>query len=111
MELPVLIERLPDQRGFAARLVAPLNLSVEAATAEEAHQQLATLLQARLQEGIEFRSLAVTCGSVQRVKVGWLPDDELTQEWRELIQQFRAECDTADRARLDKASDAPETAS
>jgi hypothetical protein len=29
-----------------------------------------------------------------------LPDDELTKEWLEAVEQYRAECDAADRARL-----------
>ena len=39
----------------------------------------------------------------ERSESSWLPDDELTQDWVRLVQQFRAECDAADRARLDKA--------
>ena len=48
MELPVVIEPLPDGSGFMAHLVAPLDLSASAATAEEAQQQLAALVQRRL---------------------------------------------------------------
>jgi hypothetical protein len=35
----------------------------------------------------------------------WLPDDELTQDWLQQIQRYRAECDTADRARLNTTAD------
>jgi hypothetical protein len=31
---------------------------------------------------------------------GWLPDDELTREWLRLVEQYRAQCDAADRRRL-----------
>ena len=31
---------------------------------------------------------------------GWLPDDDLTREWREAIDAYRKECDAADRARI-----------
>jgi hypothetical protein len=30
----------------------------------------------------------------------WLPDDELTREWLRQVQQYREECDEADRPRL-----------
>lgn len=33
-----------------------------------------------------------------------LPDDELTQEWLQQVQEYRAECDAADRARLGAAA-------
>lgn len=107
MELPVVIEPLPDGKGYTARLAAPLDLSPQAATAEEAHQQLALLLQRRLQEGVELRTLTVPLGSAPGSQAGWLPDDELTQEWIKEMQAYRAECDAADRQRL--AATPPET--
>jgi hypothetical protein len=96
MELPVIIEPLPDKSGFAAHFAGPISLSAEAATAEEAHQRLAALLSERLQQGVQLRSLNLPSAS----QGGWLPDDELTKEWLQHVQQYRAECDAADRAQL-----------
>jgi hypothetical protein len=31
---------------------------------------------------------------------GWLPADELTREWLQYVEEYRRECDTADRKRL-----------
>jgi hypothetical protein len=31
---------------------------------------------------------------------GWLVDDELTQDWLRFVEEYRAECDAADRQRL-----------
>jgi len=107
MELPVVIEPLPDRPGFTARLAAPLQLSAEAATAEEAHRQLAALLQRRLQEGLVLRTLTVPSPGAHDNGAGWLPDDELTQDWLRQMQEYRAECDAADRARLG-GTEAPE---
>jgi hypothetical protein len=103
MQLPVVIERLPDGLGFTARLVAPLQISAQAGTAEEAERQLAALLQERLREGIELRALTVPLATVPGSEPGWLPDDDLTREWRQEVETYRAECDAADRARLDPA--------
>lgn len=100
VQLPVVIEPLPDRSGFTARLGAPVQLSAEGATAEAAHRQLAVLLQQRLQQGVEFRTLKVPTAIPGGSEGGWLPDDELTQDWLQLMQQYRAECDVADRARL-----------
>ena len=38
MELPVIIEALPDQRGYAAHLLSPFTLTAEAPTAEAAEK-------------------------------------------------------------------------
>jgi len=100
MELPVVIEPLPDQSGFTAQLAAPFLLSAVAATAEEARRQLAVLLQRRLQQGMELRTLTVPVAGVGAAERGWLPDDELTRDWLQHVQHYRAECDAADRARL-----------
>jgi hypothetical protein len=100
MELPVVIEPLPDRSGFTAHLAAPFQMSATAATAEEAHRQLAALLQRRLQQGMELRMLTVPVAATGGAGGGWLPD-ELTRDWLGLVQQYRAECDTADRERLD----------
>jgi hypothetical protein len=59
MELPVLIERLPDRDRYTARLGEPFNLTVEAATADEAQDRLTDALRRRLQQGAELRSIAV----------------------------------------------------
>lgn len=107
MELPVVIEPLPDGSGFTAHIAGPFDLSAAAATAEEAHRQLAALLQRRLQQGMELRTLTVPAtGAAER---GWLPDDELTQEWIQLMQQYCAECDAADHERLENTAEQEES--
>jgi hypothetical protein len=98
VELPVVIEPLPEGRGFAAHLGAPFNLSAEAATADEAVHLITAQLQRRLQQGLEIRAVNVPAG--RGAEPGWLPDDELTREWLQFVQQFRSECDIADRQRL-----------
>jgi hypothetical protein len=111
VELPVLIEPLPDRSGFTAYLAAPLQLSAAAATPEEAHRQLAALLQRRLQQGTELRTLTVPVTASGRLAGGWLPDDEVTRDWQQLVQEYRAECDAADRARLGTDPDQSESPS
>jgi hypothetical protein len=105
----VVVETLPDRGGFTAHLAAPFQLSATAATAEEATRQLAVLLQRRLQQGMELRTLTVPVAAGSGVEGGWLPDDELTRDWLQLVQGFRAECDVADRARLENTPDQEET--
>jgi len=111
MEIPVVIEPLPDRSGYTAHLAAPFLLSASAASAEEAHRQLAVLLQRRLQQGMELRTLTVPVAATGGSESGWLPDDELTQDWIHLVQQYRAECDAADRERLGGAPDQEEPSS
>lgn len=109
MELPVAIEPLPDGSGFTAHLAAPFHLSAEAATAEEAHRRLAALLRGRLQQGMELRALTIPAAG--GAEGGWLPDDDLTQEWLHQVQDYRAECDAADRERLGVAAKGEEPSS
>ncbi len=96
MDLPVIIVPLPNQGGFCAR-VAALDLSVEAATADEAQERLVTLLKERMQHGLEIRTLKVPSSPPPG---GWLPDDELTKEWIQHMKDYRAECDAEDEARI-----------
>jgi hypothetical protein len=111
MELPVLIERLPDGARYAARLGEPFNLRVEASSADEAQQQLADALGRLLQQGTELRSISVPPARPVVPTGGWLPEDELTREWLQAVQQFRDECDEADRRRLSEGSSEGKAAS
>jgi hypothetical protein len=99
MHLPVLIEPLPDRPGCVARIGDPFHLRVEAANAEEALRELRSAVQRRLQSGASLWDLSVPA-TPSPTAAGWLPDDELTQEWLQAIQDFRRECDEADQRRL-----------
>jgi hypothetical protein len=104
MELPVLIERLPDGVRYTARLGDPFNLTFEAATPEEAQHRLTDALRRRLQQGAELPSISVRPASPTAPEGGWLPDDDLTQEWLQAVRQFRDEADEADHRRLSEES-------
>ncbi len=97
MELPVLIEPLADRPGYSARLGEPFPLTAEAATPDEARDRLVDALRLRLQQGnAQLLSILVP----PPPKGGWLPEDDLTREWRQAVQEFRDECDEADRRRI-----------
>src|SRR5271166_4480436 len=101
MELPLIIMPLPNQGGFSATLPL-LDISAAGATADEAQARLAGMLKDRLHEGLEIRSLKVPSATAP---AGWLADDELTQEWLQHIQDYRAECDVKDRKELEELAD------
>jgi predicted RNase H-like HicB family nuclease len=100
MQLPVLVEALVDRPGFIARLGEPFNLSAEADSPEDAFRQLSQAVQRRLQAGARILPLALPIKFPNVSHAGWLPDDDLTCEWREAVEQFRRECDEEDRRRL-----------
>ncbi len=100
LQVPVLIEALDDRPGYAARLGEPFNLSVEADSAEEALRQLSQAVQQRLQGGARLVPLALPMKFPGLARADWLPDDELTREWREAVEQYRRDCDAADRRRI-----------
>ena len=90
---------LPNQAGFSARLMGPIDISAEGLTAEEAQNRLSALVQEKLNAGVELRMLTIPSG----VRPGsFLPDDELTQEWIQHMRDFRAEADAADKKCFDE---------
>lgn len=100
MQVPVLLEALEDRPGYKARLGEPFNLSVEAASPPEALLELSRAIQERLQTGAKIVPLTLPMKFPDPVHAGWLPDDDLTREWREAVEQYRLECDAADRLRI-----------
>ena len=100
MELPLLIEPLPDGTGYSARLGEPFNLTAHAATPQEAYQEVANLLQSRILQATELRSIVVPSRHASLSGSGCLPDDGLTREWLQHMEQCREECDAADQLRL-----------
>lgn len=102
MELPILIEPLPDRAGYSARLGDPFDLHAEAATPEQARAQLALLLPQRLQQGARLGTISIPITSSSAGE-GWLVDDELTREWLVQAHQFQRECDEADRRQVETA--------
>jgi predicted RNase H-like HicB family nuclease len=100
MELPVLIERLPDGVRYMARLGEPFNLTVEGSSPDEAQQRLSEVVLQKLQQGAQLRSLRLPSVLAAETGLGWLPDDDLTREWLQAIQEFRTACDEADHRRI-----------
>ena len=107
MNLPILIEPLVARPGFSAYLGSPFDLSAEADTVEAAVQQLTQAVTDRLRSG-------AMVGSISLPSIppgGWLPDDELTQEWLQAVQDYRDQCDKADRERFSNDPDDGKVAS
>jgi hypothetical protein len=99
LHLPALIEPLADRPGYRGRLGEPFNLTVEAPSPEEAVRLLTAALEQTLARGAQV--VRVSLPGVPAPSVpGWLPDDELTQLWREGVEAYRRECDAADRQRI-----------
>lgn len=100
MQLPVLVEALVDRPGYAARLGEPFNLTVEAGSLDDVLRQLSQAVQQRLQAGARLVPLALPVKFPNPSHSGWLPDDDLTHEWQEAVEQYRHDCDLADRLRI-----------
>ena len=59
-------------------------------------RELARAVNNRLQAGGCVMSLALPL-KLANPTAGWLPDDELIAEWQQAIEEYRRECDEADR--------------
>jgi hypothetical protein len=105
MQLPVLIEPLPEGKGFVARLGDPFNLSATGPTAAEALLSLQAEYRHKLDEGWQVVGLPAPLVPTLPPPGGWLPDDELTREWLDHVEAFRRERDEEDRRILDAESD------
>ena len=105
MQLPVLIEPLLEGKGFVARLGDPFNLSETAGTAAEAFVQLQAAWKRRLDGGTQVAALLAPVPSLFPPSAGWLPEDELTREWRDNVKAIRRERDEADRLEDEGPSD------
>jgi hypothetical protein len=89
MEIPVLIEPLPNGKGFRAKTGEPLSLSAEGTTRDDALSQLQSLTSGRLATGAEIVPMAVKTGNPWVDLAGFLPDDELTREWMDILRENR----------------------
>jgi hypothetical protein len=89
MQIPILIEPLPNSKGFRARTGEPLSLSAEGATRDAAVHQLESLAKGKIASGVELGVMEVQTGNPWVELAGFLPDDELTREWMEILRENR----------------------
>ena len=98
MDIPVLIEELPDQR-YRARSGEPFGLTAEGATSDEALRNLNTAIQARLSNGARLEVLHMPCSTDnpwRRVAGIWKDDDPAIKEWEAIIAENRRKQDEED---------------
>jgi hypothetical protein len=98
MNIPVLVEQLPDLR-FRAKCGEPFVLSAEGATDTEAVSSLKSLLSAKLTNGARLASVEVPTPEENPwvAGAGCLKDDPLFEEWQEAIRENRRREAEADR--------------
>ena len=89
MEIPVLVEPMPNGSGYRAKSGEPLELSAEGATKEEAFRQLQRLASSKLAGNVEIVPMEVRTGNPWVDLAGFLPDDRLTSEWMEILRENR----------------------
>ena len=89
MQIPVLIEPLPDGRGFRARAGEPLDLAGEGPTKAAALRELQEAARGKLTGGAEVVPLELATGNPWLDLAGFLPDDELTRQWLDALQENR----------------------
>ena|SRR5438034_2653999 len=90
MNIPVLVERLPDNR-YRAKSGEPFALSAEGNTDAEAVSNLKQLLHAKLTNGTRLASVELPTPEENPwvAGAGCLKDDPLFEEWQDAIRENR----------------------
>jgi hypothetical protein len=89
VQIPVLVEPLPDGRGFRARSGEPLAMSAEGPTKDEAMRELQKLANGRLGGDAEIIPMEVKSGNPWIDLAGFLPDDDVTRRWQDILRENR----------------------
>ena len=92
MELSIVVER--TDTGYRAISGAPMAIETNAATRDEAIHLLQSQARHRLQNGVEIINVHV--GNHPLMNVPFFPDDEITQEWLDIIAENRRTMDEAE---------------
>jgi hypothetical protein len=94
MQIPILVEPLPDGRGFRAKAGEPFGITAEspdrAGAINEVRRHLDDLV-------VAGKVVAVNIGSANSMAklIGTLDmTDPRAQQWWENVEQFRRECET-----------------
>ena len=93
MQIPVIIEPL-SEHGYRATSSAPLVLTAEAATADDALAQLRQLVLDRLKGGTRLVTLDVPWEDPAARYAGSLRDNPLFDEWVEAMREYREKVDS-----------------
>lgn len=95
MQILVVVEPLPNGRGFRARASELLDLSAEGPTKAAAIQELQKAAQGRLAGEAEVVPMELATGNPWNDLAGFLPDDELTRQWLDALQENRRKANEA----------------
>ena len=93
MQIPVLIEPLPDGRGFRARAGEPFRIAVEAPDRERAVDEVRQQAASQVASGVVVLVEVPQSNPMLRM-IGTLDmSDPRAQEWWSYLEAFRRECD------------------
>lgn len=93
MQVATLIEPI-GARGFRAKIGSPFEITVEAASRQEAVQQLRACLQQRMAAGAELVTLEMnTTTHAWAEFAGDLKDDPMLDDWKNAMAEYRAQVD------------------
>ena len=105
-EIAIIVE--PHEGGYRARVRHPAAVEVTGTSRFDAVQAMETALRAAgVPDPFVLLPLEVTPDKPWIASAGWLPDDELTDQWLDAIAEYRRQCDAADKATLPPTANAP----
>ena len=95
MEITILVEPVLGA-GFRAVSAEPLRAEAEAPTRDEAIARLRQLIQRRIEEGAEVVSLELARPAHPLAPfAGMFKDDPLLDSWKQAIEEYRSQRDSA----------------
>ncbi len=97
MDIPVVIEELPDHR-YRARSGEPFGLSAESSTEGEALTSLERLMRDRLANGVKLTVVGLPAAEVNPwvQLAGMFQDDPQFDEFLEAMKEYRREVEAAE---------------
>jgi hypothetical protein len=90
MQLAILVEPI-SENTFRASTGAPLDLTTEASSRDEAVDKLRRLIQRRVAAGAELREVQIATKQEHPLArfAGIFKDDPLLDEWKEAMAEYR----------------------
>ena len=96
MDIPILVEKDPEKNCYRARAGAPFAIEAEGRSVHDALESVENAIRQKLQEGAMVFHFELKLAPSLLRGAGIWPDDEMTRDWLEGIEEYRRQMDERD---------------